>query len=171
MPSGLFRTELAGHSAWTRLHCVLTDKRIIVDPRGQPVGSFKLNTLVNRDFLWDLLVQERALAYPSRYISNTDYPFRLDITEGECLVAVIHSGASSYDEFRLEFGEQTYQWTDVSKVRKVMELRLEDETFARVYSQGLMVNHTFVDVKRALPLEIICLLFCMYASIYRARTP
>lgn len=170
MPMGLFKTELDGDSFFGRLKCTFGDRRVIVDPEGQAVGMFKLNAYTTQQHLWDLVVQGRTLHFPLQYVSLTDYPVSLEITEDDQKVAVIHSGPSGSDDYSLEWDGQRYAWADVSRVRKVMELQRDGETLARAHSEGLMINHTFVDVKSELPLEIICLLFCMYGGIVRHRT-
>lgn len=170
MPSGLFKTELEGESLWGRLKCLFMDRRAIIDAKGQPVGSFKLNTFTDRDQMWDLVVGSQKLTFPNKHVSQGDYPFSLEITAEERTIATIHSGSYGYKDYSLEWDGVPYDWADVSKVRKVMELRRDEETFARVYSEGMLVNHTFVDVIKELPLEIICLLFCMFGGIVRHRT-
>lgn len=170
MPIGLFKTELDGDSFFSRVKCTFGDRRVIVDDAGQPVGMFALNSYTTRQQLWDLEVQGRALNFPLRYVDITEYPFSLQITEDEREVAVIHSGASGSDDFSLEWDGTKCAWADVSRVRKVMELQRGGETLARAHSEGLMINHTFVEVKSELPLEIICLLFCMFGGIVRHRT-
>jgi hypothetical protein len=85
-------------------------------------------------------------------------------------VAVIRSGRAAYDDYSLEHEGLTYLWADVSKALRVMELQLEGKVVARAHSEGILVNHTLVEVNRELPLEIIALLFCMYSGIVQTRT-
>lgn len=171
MPTGLFKTELQGDTFWARTKCLFADRRDILDPDGQTVGSFKLMTFSgDGSRLWDLIVQGRTIGFPSRYVTIGDFPFTIDISEGDQKLATIHSGSSNTDNYSLEFQDSKYLWADASKVKRVMELKLGEDVYARAHSEGLLVNHTFVKVDRELPLEIICLLFCMFAGIVRSRS-
>ena len=171
MPTGWFKSALDGDTFWTNVKCLFADRRSILDPDSRQIGSYKLITVAgDRSSLWDLVVEGRPVKFPARYVNNTDFPFSLDITSDESTVAVIHSGTTSYSDYSLEFNGKKYLWKDVSKVRKVMQLELDSQVYARAHSEGLLVNQTFIEVKRDLPLDIICLLFCMFGGMVRHRT-
>ena len=171
MPIGQFKSALDGNSFWTNAKCLFADRRAILDADGLRIGGYKLITVAgDRSLLWDLMVEGRPVRFPALHVNNTDYPFSLDITSGETTVAVIHSGTTSYSDYSLEFNGKKYLWKDVSKVRKVMQLELDSQVYARAHSEGLLVNQTFIEVKRDLPLDIICLLFCMFGGMVRHLT-
>lgn len=170
MPTGCFKSALDGHTFWTNMKCLFADRRSILDAEGRKIGTYKLITVAgDRSSLWDLVVEGGTVKFPARHVSAGDYPFSLDISSGETTVAVI-SGTSSYSDYSLEFNGKTYLWKDVSKVRKVMQLELDSQVYARAYSEGLLVNQTFVEVRCDLPLHIICLLFCMFGGMVRHLT-
>ena len=74
------------------------------------------------------------------------------------------------EDFHLEYQGVRYLWKDVSKVKRVKELQLEGDTLARVYSRGVMPNHTFVEVSKELPTLVIGMLFPMYSGFFSFRT-
>ena len=75
------------------------------------------------------------------------------------------------EDFQLEYEGVHYLWKDVSKIKRVQELHQEGETLARVHSEGVMPNHTFVYVNKELPILVVGMLFPMYNGFFNFRTP
>ena len=169
MPTGLFHTVLEGDSYWARLKNSFQDRKGIMGPDGVVVGSVKLN--MGSSNIWDITIAGRQLHIPRQWFTALDYPVEVEVLGEQGLFATLKSGTDPLQDFHLEYQGISYLWKDVSKVKRVMELQFEGETLARVHSEGIMPNHTFVDVQKELPTPVIGLLFPMFSGFFNTRTP
>jgi hypothetical protein len=167
MPTGLFHTVLEGDSFWSRLRNAFTDRNGIAGPDGRLIGFVKLYGLSGPN-LWDVEIDGQQLHIPRHCFNSLDYPIEIEVMSNEDLFATLKSGVSTMDNFHLEFEGVSYLWKDVSKVKRVMELQLENETYARAHSKGVLMNHTFIDVRQELPTPLIGLLFPMYKGFFNS---
>lgn len=168
MPIGLFHTILEGDSYWARLKNSFKDRKGIVGPDGILIGSAKLNMAGPR--IWELTIDGQHLHIPRQWFNASDYPVAVEVIREEESLATLRSGSGPMDDFHLEYQGVRYLWKDVSKMKLVKELQLDGELLARVYSKGVMPNHTFAEVNEELPTLVIGLLFPMYSGFFCFRT-
>ena len=168
MPTGLFHTVLEGDSYWARLKNSFKDRKGIVGPDGVPIGSVKLNMAGSR--MWELTIDGQHLHIPRKWFNAGDYPFEVEVVREDERFAPVRSGSGPMDDFHLECQGIQYLWKEASKLKRVKELQLEGDILARVYSKGVMPNHTFVEVNEELPIVVVGLLFPMYSGFFNFRT-
>jgi hypothetical protein len=140
--------------------------RNVVGPNGELLGTVKQN--LASQTLWEVHLVGHALSIPLHVFNALDYPLTIEVVGADGPLAKIQSGASGRDDFRLEYQQNSYLWKDVSKVRRVMELQLQEKTLARVHSKGTFNVQTFVEAYEELPLLVIGLMFPMYTGVFQS---